>query len=80
MKLFSPPTAPKNKFTKQDLISSLIRLGISLAMVTGIWFSTDLSQVLDVNEGIPYLAAVAYSVGNLIQAITREIETDQQSN
>lgn len=81
MKLFSKPTAPRGKFTRQDIISSLIRLGISLLLVLGAWSSTDLTTVLGTDgSGLPYVAAVAYAVGNLIQAIAGEIESDQKSN
>lgn len=79
--LFSQPTAPRGKFTSQDIYASLIRLGISLLLVLGAWSATDLSAVVGSNgEGIPYLAAVAYSIGNLIQAIAREIQSDQQKD
>lgn len=77
--LFTKPTAPAGKTNKQDLVNSLIRLGIALLMATGVWMSTDLSAVLGTGgDWAPYLLAVVYSVGDLIQTIARQAEDDQK--
>ena len=79
LNIFSRPTAPRGKFTRQDLISSLIRLGIALLMATGVWMSTDLSAVLGTGgDGAPYLLAVVYGLGDLIQTIARQAADDQK--
>lgn len=79
--LFSKPTAPAGKFTTADIVDSLVRLGVALLLTLGVWTSTDLSSVLGMQaETGTYIAAVAYSLGNLIQVIARQVETDQKSD
>lgn len=79
--LLSKPTAPAGQFTKTDILNSLIRLGVALLLTLGVWTSTDLSSVLgtDMQAGT-YLAAFAYSLGDLIQSIARQVEADQKSD